>query len=158
MCKSKLKQGSYVHLKQTGQRGKFSSKLTTWVWNGFWPFKTQRNARKVLVEAKFKSYYLFQAKGTHFKIENMEFLHGQWVSLKFPMNFKAIMLIFELSFSLLLMSLKFGWPKKRSYKIHKINDQRNQFQTQPLVIDFSPKTRRNEFQRPPSNSKHFVLN
>ena len=29
VCKSKLKRESYVHLKQTSQRGRLSSKLTT---------------------------------------------------------------------------------------------------------------------------------
>ena len=62
--KLNLKRGSYAHFNQTGQRGKLSFKLTTWVRNGFWPFKTQRNARKILENAKFKSYYLFQVRGT----------------------------------------------------------------------------------------------
>ena len=43
----------------------------------FLAIKTQRNARKLLIEAKFESYYLFQARGTHFKLKNMEFLHEQ---------------------------------------------------------------------------------
>ena len=125
MCKSNLKRGSYVYLKKIGHRGKLSLKLTTWVRNGFWPFKTQKNARKLLEEAKFKSYYLFQARGIHFELENMEFLHGQWVSLKFLVNFKLMMLIFELSFSFPLMSSKLisNTPK---------------FWTQPLVIKFEP--------------------
>ena len=96
-----------------------------WVWNGFRPFKTQRNARKLFEEAKFESNYLFQVRGIHFELENMEFLHGQWVSSKFPMNFKLIMLIFELRFFLPLMSSKLisNLPK---------------FQTQPPVIEFEP--------------------
>ena len=38
---------------------KVEFKLESGIQNGFWPFKTQRNARKLLVEAKFESYYLF---------------------------------------------------------------------------------------------------
>ena len=62
-------------------------KLTTWILNGFWPFKTQRNARKLLAKAKFESYYLFQARGTNFEPENMEFLHGQWVRREFRTHY-----------------------------------------------------------------------
>ena len=90
MFKSELKRGSCVHLKKTGQRGKQSSKLITWVWNGFWPFKTQRNARKVLVEAKFKSYYLFQAKDTHFKPKKVRLFAWAVGEFKIPCNFELI--------------------------------------------------------------------
>ena len=126
----------------------WSSKLVieeSWVRNGFRPFKTQRNARKLLEEAKFESNYLFQVRGIHFKLENIEFLHGQWVSSKFLMNFKLMMLIFELRFFLPLMSSKLisNLPK---------------FQTQPPVIEFEPQDMLKWVQRPPSNSKHFVLN
>ena len=142
--KSKLKQGSYSCLKQPSQRGKLSSKLTIWVQNGFWPFKTQRNARKLLVEAKFKSYYLFQARSMQFEPENMEFLDGQWVSSKFPMNFKLIVLILKWAFLFHL------WVQ-------------NWFGTHPNFelrhwwLSLSPETRQHKFQMPPSNSKHFIL-
>ena len=62
MDKLKLKQGSYVHLKQTRQRRILSLKLTTWIQNDFWPFKTQRNARILVTETKFESPYLFQIR------------------------------------------------------------------------------------------------
>ena len=60
-----------------------SSKLGTWIRNGFWPFRTQRNARKLLEMAKFESIYLFQMKDMYFKLENMRNLNGQWMSSKF---------------------------------------------------------------------------
>ena len=48
-----------------------SSKLITRIRNGFWAFKTQRNARILLAEAEFESPYLFQMTDTYFEPENM---------------------------------------------------------------------------------------
>ena len=74
--KSRLKQGTYACLKQTDQRGKLSSKLTTYIRNDFLSFKTQKNVRKLFAEAKLYSYYLFQARGMQLELKNMEFLDG----------------------------------------------------------------------------------
>ena len=49
MYKLKLKRGgNYSCLKQTRQRRMLSSKLITWISNGFWQFKTQKNVRLFL--------------------------------------------------------------------------------------------------------------
>ena len=71
MCESKLKQRSYAYLKRIGQRIMLSSKLLTWIHNGFWSFRTQKNAMKLLAELEFKPSYLLRARDMHFKLENM---------------------------------------------------------------------------------------
>lgn len=86
VCESELKRGNYTHLEKIGQGRKLSSKLTTWVRNGFLPFKIQRNTRKLLAKVKFESLYLFRTRGMYFKSKSMKFLHRQWVSSKFPVN------------------------------------------------------------------------
>ena len=142
MCILELKRESYAHLKQTGHRWKLSLKLASWIWNGFWPFKTHRNARKLLEEAKFESPYLFQAKGTYFKHENIEFLHEQWVSSKFIVNFELTLLILNWSNFLPLMSEFWTLPN---------------FKLSHWWSSLSPKTCWNKFQMSPFNSKYIVL-
>ena len=75
-----------------------SLKFATWIQNAFLPFKTQRNARKLLAEAKCESSSLFWIRGIHFKPKNMENLNGKRVSLKFTMNFELVILISNWTF------------------------------------------------------------
>ena len=93
-------------LKQTSQRGMLSLKLATWIQNAFLPFRTQRNARKLLAEANCESSSLFWIRGIHFKPKNMENLNGKRVSLKFTMNFELVILISNWTFFFLLISSK----------------------------------------------------
>ena len=90
--KSELKWGSYEYLKQIGQRGKLSSKLVIWIWNGFWSFKTQRNARKLLENVKFESSYLFQRKACISNLKTWRFCIGNE-------NFELTILISNWAFS-----------------------------------------------------------
>ena len=71
MCESKLKQRIYAYWKWTGQRIMLSLKLLTWIQNGFWLFRTQKNAMKLLAELEFKPSYFLRARDMHFKLENM---------------------------------------------------------------------------------------
>ena len=85
MHKSEMKQGSYVCLKWTNQRRILSLKLVTRIWNGFWSFRTQRNARKLLVDAKFEQEahisptYEFEIDLELTQISNST--TGDWVSV-----------------------------------------------------------------------------
>ena len=76
---------------------KVEFKLESWIQNGFWPFKTQRNARKLLTEAKFESPYLFQVTGRYFEPENKVFA---WAvgEFEFPYEFQTHHLDFKLDF------------------------------------------------------------
>ena len=123
MCILELKRESYAHLKQTGHRWKLSLKLASWIWNGFWPFKTHRNARKLLEEAKFESPYLFQAKGTYFEPEKHRVF--AWAMGKFEIHCEFWTRLVD--FELVQFSPSYEWI---------LNSPK--FRTQPLVIKFKP--------------------
>ena len=142
---SKLKQRSYASLKQTRQRRMLNLKLRTWIWNGFWSFKVQRTIRKLLVEAKFKSSYLYQTKGMCFKPKNMVNTHEQWMSSKFIVNFELISWISNWAFFFSHLWV-LNW-----FETH-LNFEINHWRS-----ILNSKTCQNKFQMPPSNLKCIIV-
>ena len=117
---------------------KVEFKLESWIQNGFWPFKTQRNARKLLTEAKFESPYLFQVTGRYFEPENKVFA---WAVGEFeiPYEFQTHHLDFKLSHLLPLMN---------SYLL----ETHPNFELNHWWSNLSLETCQNKFQMPQSNS------